>query len=180
MEKDSLKNLLLLPTEAQNRLEKASETNQQLSYCVENQTLIYQDLLQSSPDIEELEKNIDEVNKEIQNVSENLADAQGALLDILQHPKNGQNTVGPILEAILKNTMKSLQVVSLHAISNKRTFVQILDVMNIERQIFQIVGDLAERGLLKETDKEADERSEFIKQHTNKLFQFLNTINPQE
>lgn len=174
--KNPLQQLLILPTEAQNRLEHDSLINQKLSYQCEGQSIIIQDLSSSVPDIETISEKISEVDSQIEETDQSLNEALSVLHELLQQPKSDVNAAGTILSTVLLNTIKSINEISYNAIQESRHFVSIFDLMNIEQQIFSIIGDLSERGLLNESNDEFQNRTNSIKIHTDKLLNFLKDI----
>lgn len=176
-DKNPLQQLLILPTEAQNRLERDSSINQKLSYQCEGQSIIIQDISDSIPDNEAIVKKISDVDSQIAEVDHSLNEALSVLNDLLQQPKSDSNAGGTILSTILLSTIKSINEIMNNAIQKSRPFVSIFDVMNIEQQIFTITGDLSERGLLLESEEELQNRTSSVKLHTNKLLRFLKDLN---
>lgn len=177
MNKNPIQQLLTLPTEAQNRLEQDSSINQKLSYQCEGQSIIINDLSISIPDSERIAKQISDVDLQISEVNQSLDEALSVLSDLLQQPKTDSSAGGTILSSILLNTIKSINNISYNAIQKSRPYVSIFDIMNIEQQIFTIIGDLSDRGILDESEEESQNRTEFIKSHTDKLLNFISSLN---
>lgn len=177
MNKNPIQQLLTLPTEAQNRLEQDSSINQKLSYQCEGQSIIINDLSISIPDSERIAKQISDVDLQISEVNQSLDEALSVLSDLLQQPKTDSSAGGTILSSILLNTIKSINNISYNAIQKSRPYASIFDIMNIEQQIFTIIGDLSDRGILDESEEESQNRTEFIKSHTDKLLNYISSLN---
>ena len=150
-DKNPLQQLLTLPTEAQNRLEFDSLINQKLSYQCEGQSILIQDLTLSIPDNENMVQKISEIDSQIEEIDRSLCEFLSILADLLQQPKTEPKIAGTILSTILLNTIKSIDEISYNAIEKSKPFVSIFDLMNIEQQLFSIIGDLSKRGLLPES-----------------------------
>lgn len=177
MNKNPIQQLLTLPTEAQNRLEQDSSINQKLSFQCEGQSIIINDLSISIPDSERIAKQISDVDLQISEVNQSLDEALSVLSDLLQQQKTDSSAGGTILSSILLNTIKSINNISYNAIQKSRPYASIFDIMNIEQQIFTIMGDLSDRGILDESEEESQNRTEFIKSHTDKLLNYISSLN---
>ena len=114
---------------------------------------------------------------QISEVNQSLDEALSVLSDLLQQPKTDSSAGGTILSSILLNTIKSINNISYNAIQKSRPYASIFDIMNIEQQIFTIMGDLSDRGILDESEEESQNRTEFIKSHTDKLLNYISSLN---
>lgn len=172
-QQSQLQQLLLLPNEAQNYLENLSAQNQKLSYQCEGQSILINDIAKSLPDIEDMTKKIEDVDFLLNDVLTGLKDAQAVLFELQQHPMPDSYAAGGILSSFLKNIIQLINDVILDSIEDEATDVSILDVMNIEEHILKIIGDLTDKNLFIESDQESHDRALFMKNHTEKILNFL-------
>lgn len=177
-----MQELMLLPQEAQIRLERVAAENQKLVATCEAQGVILSEIAESLPDPEELVKKIDEINEEIKATDEALTNAQTALLNLLtkteEEPQGAP--AGGILRAILKQTMKSLQEGCLNFAKQGNPSVSLIFLIDIESQIHKLIEDLAARGMFPESDEDAQERVLATQAHTLKIIEFLKVLKGEE
>lgn len=173
---------MLLPQEAQVRLEKVAAQNQNLSATCEAQAVILSEIAESLPDPEELAKKIQEADEEIKVTEEALANAQTALLNLLTKKEDEpqQAPAGDVLRVVIKHTMESLQKACMTSAKQGSPSVSLISLIDVESQIQKIIDDLSGRGMFPESDEAAEQRVMATQLHTLKIIEFLKALRGEE
>ena len=175
--------MILLPKEAQSRLEVDAIENHRLSLNIEAQAAIMNDLLVSIPDPEEAKGKLANIESELSLLTESLSSSQAILRDILFMDREHHVKTAPaplVLKIIIDRLIKALHAHALHAVKAGEMNVTMTSVLDIEDQIQRRIDDLCERGMFPESDSDCSARIAFIENHTKKIVEFLRTIGSQE
>lgn len=179
---NAIQGLMLLPTEAKNRFQKAADINQQLELVSKAQNIIIDDLSVSIPDLDNIQKNLNEADEELKEVDDQLKQTQDILLELLSTNNNSSSKkgAGDILKTILSNLQKTLTVICSQAASKGQIDVSLFGLMDLEDQVGKIIEDMSSRGLYPETENAAVERVQRMQAHNLKVVQFLKELQPKK
>lgn len=171
------RDMILIPKEAQARVEEATARNQDLSMIYDAQDAVLSDLSDSLPDPSSIAKELDDVEIRLKSTNETLTNAQSALVNILSKSEESRNApAGEILRNVITQTMNTFQEMALVAVRDGHPVAGIFDIIDVEDQMQKIIDDLSERGMFPESESDAAERIEQVQAHTKKIIDFLKTL----
>jgi len=168
---------MALPNAAKDRLVSLSQENQMLKAVNRDQQIIMNDLLETVPDLEEMEKKLINVDKKLEETDYQLHQAHSVLFELLSSTQESNNSqVGAILSSLLKNFQSALLNICNDAAVEGNVAVSVLSIMSFEEEISKIIDTLSTKGLYPEDEEQLKERAELSQQHTSKLIAFLNEL----
>ena len=174
MESEDAASVMLLPTEAQARFEKAAVENSRLTNAFEAQNFLLAELSDALPG-DALNEKLKKTEAELANVNRQLADAQVILLsNLTQNDREDRvSDTGKILKVILEKLQASMDALCLASGKAGHLSVPLTAILGLEDQVARIVEDLHERRLYPEKPEETEARIKATEAHMTKISEFL-------
>jgi hypothetical protein len=91
-------------------------------------------------------------------------------------PDPGPRSAGPVLQAVLQNTLDSIVQLSKDAVTEGRGTVPLTEIINIEEQIDQLIQEMQDREMYPESADEREDRNKGMEGHNRKVVAFLTDI----
>lgn len=174
---DALQSLMLLPSQAKNRFQKAADENQQLEQISKAQNVIIDDLSYSIPELDNIQKNLNSTDEDLKDVEQQLKETQEMLLELLTTNNNSpKQDAGVILKAVLSNLQRTLTSICSQSASKGQIEVSLIGLIDLEDQIGKIIEDMSTRGIYPEDEKSTEERVQRMQLHNIKVVKFLQEI----
>lgn len=167
--------VMIIPSEAQARFEKAANLNSQLKNAIEAQNVLLAEIDESVPVA--LQEKMNEVDKELASVTRKLEEAQAVLLaNLTKHAEPEPNInakAGALLKFLLQKMQDTLNQISMKAVRAGSASIPIMALIDLEDQISKIIEDLHAKGMYPESEEESAARMSIVEEHTAKVLQFL-------